>query len=393
MSEQHIKVFTLASSSKGNAVYIRYGSDEILIDAGISAKRLECALMSLGSSLKNIQAIFVTHEHSDHISGLATVSKKYGIPVHLTEKSGHAMLNQAKYAPVAECAVLHTPVYSETVGSLEVRSFPTPHDSVCSVGFTVMAGNDTFALATDLGHISPDVEAALTGAENVILESNHDENMLLCGSYPYDVKLRILSDFGHLSNETSAGRSRKSSPWAARSTYSSRISHPKTICRSSRSPAPRKPSTGQKPRSGSRLWRNQRSSYKMVKLDIIFVGTLKERWLTDAVAEYEKRISAWAIVNNISIRDERLSDQAVSRGGTERYKARRRADNRCDTAALSRHSPLRRGKAAFKSGILGKARLARELRCLRVLLHHWQGRTDCRMRSRKGRRCISRSPK
>ena len=209
MSEQHIKVFTLASSSKGNAVYIRYGSDEILIDAGISAKRLECALMSLGSSLKNIQAIFVTHEHSDHISGLATVSKKYGIPVHLTEKSGHAMLNQAKYAPVAECAVLHTPVYSETVGSLEVRSFPTPHDSVCSVGFTVMAGNDTFALATDLGHISPDVEAALTGAENVILESNHDENMLLCGSYPYDVKLRILSDFGHLSNETSAAFAKK----------------------------------------------------------------------------------------------------------------------------------------------------------------------------------------
>lgn len=209
MSEQHIKVFTLASSSKGNAVYIRYGSDEILIDAGISAKRLECALMSLGSSLKNIQAIFVTHEHSDHISGLATVSKKYGIPVHLTEKSGHAMLNQAKYAPVAECAVLHTPVYSETVGSLEVRSFQTPHDSVCSVGFTVMAGNDTFALATDLGHISPDVEAALTGAENVILESNHDENMLLCGSYPYDVKLRILSDFGHLSNETSAAFAKK----------------------------------------------------------------------------------------------------------------------------------------------------------------------------------------
>ena len=165
--------------------------------------------MSLGSSLKNIQAIFVTHEHSDHISGLATVSKKYGIPVHLTEKSGHAMLNQAKYAPVAECAVLHTPVYSETVGSLEVRSFPTPHDSVCSVGFTVMAGNDTFALATDLGHISPDVEAALTGAENVILESNHDENMLLCGSYPYDVKLRILSDFGHLSNETSAAFAKK----------------------------------------------------------------------------------------------------------------------------------------------------------------------------------------
>ena len=203
MSET-LKVFTLASSSKGNAVYIKHGTDEILIDAGISAKRLECSLSSLGSSLKNIQAIFVTHEHSDHIAGLATISKKYGIPVHLTELSGRAILNQAKFAPVEKCAVLHTPIYSENIGSLEIHSFPTPHDSVCSVGFTVRAGDETFALATDLGHITPDVENALTGAENIVLESNHDENMLLCGSYPYDVKRRILSDIGHLSNETSA---------------------------------------------------------------------------------------------------------------------------------------------------------------------------------------------
>lgn len=113
----------------------------------------------------------------------------------------------------------------------------------------------------------------------------------------------------------------------------------------------------------------------MVKLDIIFVGTLKERWLTDAVAEYEKRISAWAIVNNISIRDERLSDKPVSCGGTERYKARRRTDNRCDTAALSRHTLCVEGKQrqvrnSRKSSSRSRAR------CLRVLLHHWRvGRT------------------
>ena len=200
----HLNVFTLASSSKGNAVWIKNGSDEILIDAGISMKRICTALSSLGSDLSNIKAIFVTHEHLDHVSALPVISKKYGIPIHIAERSGHELLSCVKYAPVQPNMVMHTPVFSEQVGSLSVTSFVTPHDSVCSVGFVVRTEEHSMALATDMGHITNDVENSLLGVENVILESNHDRNMLLCGSYPYELKRRILSDSGHLSNDDAA---------------------------------------------------------------------------------------------------------------------------------------------------------------------------------------------
>ena len=199
-------VYTLASSSKGNSVWVRCGKDELLIDAGTSARRIEAALSSLGTSLRNIGAIFITHEHSDHTSALETITKKYPIPVHFIETSAQAFLGTDKTASVGRAAVIHPPLYCERVGSLEVRSFVTPHDSAGSVGFVVSDGtaSHSVALATDIGYVSESVEQALNGVENVILESNHDENMLLCGAYPYQLKRRILSDHGHLSNESAA---------------------------------------------------------------------------------------------------------------------------------------------------------------------------------------------
>ena len=198
-------VHTLASSSKGNSVYVRLGDDEILIDAGISCKRLAEALRSLDTDISRIKAIFVTHEHSDHVSGLETAAKKYNIPIHLTEPSARAYLS-SKTANVARTAIIHPILYTEQVGALTVRSFATPHDSAASVGFVVTDGTPehTLALATDIGTLTDEVSDALIGCENVILESNHDENMLMCGDYPYELKRRILSDTGHLSNEAAA---------------------------------------------------------------------------------------------------------------------------------------------------------------------------------------------
>ncbi len=199
-------VYTLASSSKGNSVYVRLGDDEILIDAGISCKRLCEALRSLDTDISRIKAIFVTHEHSDHVAGLETVSKKYSIPIHLTEPSARAYLCSCKTASAAKAAIIHPILYTEQVGALTVRSFATPHDSAASVGYVVTDGlpEHTLALATDIGTLTDEVSDALIGCENVILESNHDENMLLCGDYPYELKRRILSDTGHLSNEAAA---------------------------------------------------------------------------------------------------------------------------------------------------------------------------------------------
>lgn len=202
----YFSVYTLASSSKGNSVYIRLDDDEILIDAGISARRLSEALLSVGTELSRIKAIFITHEHCDHVAGLETAAKKYGIPIHLTEPSARALLRGEKHASTAAVSVIHPLIYTEKVGALTVQSFATSHDSAASVGFTVTGDcpQHTVAVATDLGYVSDDVSDALTGVENVILESNHDENMLLCGPYPYDLKRRILSRCGHLSNEAAS---------------------------------------------------------------------------------------------------------------------------------------------------------------------------------------------
>lgn len=199
-----LTAYTLASSSKGNSVYVACGNDSLLIDAGISCRRIESALSSLGADIKTLSAIIITHEHSDHISGLPTLSKKYGIPIHMTEYSAREMLSSAKYHPTADFITVHPPLFELKLGALSVSSFTTPHDSVCSVGYVIKAGGETLALATDIGHISDEIRENLFGAESVILESNHDENMLLSGSYPYDLKRRILSDRGHLSNDNAA---------------------------------------------------------------------------------------------------------------------------------------------------------------------------------------------
>ncbi len=199
-------VCALASSSKGNSIYVRLDDDEILIDAGISSKRISESLRSLGSDISRIKSIFITHEHSDHVSGLETVSKKYRIPIHFTEPSARAHLRSEKERYTAEASVIHPIIFTETVGTLTVSSFVTSHDSAASVGYIVTDGTEehTLAMATDLGYITDEVSGALLGVKNVILESNHDENMLLCGSYPYDLKRRILSNRGHLSNDAAS---------------------------------------------------------------------------------------------------------------------------------------------------------------------------------------------
>ena len=201
----NLTVCTLASSSKGNSIYVRMGEDEILIDAGISAKRLSDALKSVDSDISRIKAIFITHEHSDHTSGIEVVAKKYKIPIHITEPSARVLLCE-KNQHAAELAVIHPLLYTEVVGCINVTSFVTSHDSAASVGYVVSDGNDehTLAVATDLGYVNDDVSDALIGVQNVILESNHDENMLLCGPYDYTLKRRILSPTGHLSNEAAA---------------------------------------------------------------------------------------------------------------------------------------------------------------------------------------------
>lgn len=195
----NVSLISLYSGSKGNCTYLRCGEDEILIDAGRSLRALVSALQSVGGDIMRIKAIFITHEHSDHVSALEMLSKKYRIPIHMTEDSARKVLATTSY--VKNNLVCHPPLYEETVGGLTVRSFPTPHDSDMSVGYTIgLPNGEKIGYATDIGHITDAIRENLLGAAAVVIESNHDTKMLRDGPYPAWLKMRIGSPHGHLSN-------------------------------------------------------------------------------------------------------------------------------------------------------------------------------------------------
>ncbi len=201
------RLATLYSGSGGNCVFLSAGTTRILIDAGKSAKALCSALAEIGSDISEIQAIFITHEHCDHVSALETLCKKHRIPIHITEGSAKKF-DRCPDSPVHCNIVRHSTVFCETVGDVTVTSFRTPHDSNMSVGyrieFTDEDGKHTLGVATDIGHVSESVRQGLTGCEAVVLEANHDTDMLDDGPYPYHLKVRIRSQKGHLSNRDSA---------------------------------------------------------------------------------------------------------------------------------------------------------------------------------------------
>ena len=201
-----VRIVSLYSGSTGNSFLIATPKGSILIDAGKNAKRLCMALAEAGVSPEDIQAIFITHEHNDHVSALPVFLKKHPVPVHILTASAYKLANDASVAP---CLRLHPPLFCEELGDLRVTSFPTPHDSHGSVGYRIeMLENGVPVLqigyATDIGHVTADIENGLLGCDAVILESNHDVELLRMGPYPYDLKQRILSRHGHLSNPDSA---------------------------------------------------------------------------------------------------------------------------------------------------------------------------------------------
>lgn len=198
-----IEVTTLFSGSTGNCTLIKSESTAILIDAGKNCKAVTTALNNMDMSLSDISAVFVTHEHSDHISALDVMMKRHPIPIHITSLSAPEL---CKKPAAAGCATVHGGLYYEVgVGDIRVCSFPLPHDSAAHVGYTVTNDcGDKVGVATDMGHITAEAVENLTGCRIAVIEANHDINMLKNGYYPYYLKQRILSPRGHLSNDKSA---------------------------------------------------------------------------------------------------------------------------------------------------------------------------------------------
>ena len=193
-------VSMLASGSKGNAAYIRCGKTNILIDAGISCRRIEKGLKRYGCALGDLDAVFITHEHSDHVGGLATLLKRTDMPIYTTAETWQAMGRKTdgfdhRFVRLTRRVALK---------DIEVTPFAISHDAARPVGYSLRHGDAKITLATDLGYVSPDVAAAAAYADILVLESNHDEEMVRNGPYPYALQQRILGRWGHLSNKTAA---------------------------------------------------------------------------------------------------------------------------------------------------------------------------------------------
>lgn len=198
------RIYSLYSGSTGNAMLLVTEQTRILIDAGKNAKALCRALGELALTPEQLDAIIITHDHRDHTAALPVFLKHHPLPVHAVEASAQVMAMDMGEAARA-CLCRHTPLYVEQIGNVEISSFITPHDSRFSVGYRMEIEQDgevaCIGYATDLGYVTEDVRAALCGCESVVLESNHDVEMLLTGPYPRHLKERILSRYGHLSNE------------------------------------------------------------------------------------------------------------------------------------------------------------------------------------------------
>ncbi|MDE6182158.1 MAG: MBL fold metallo-hydrolase [Eubacteriales bacterium] len=198
-----IEFTTLASGSSGNCVYIGTENTKILIDAGLSGSKIENVLKDINIEPDTLDAIFVTHEHSDHIDGIGVLSRRYNLPVYATEgtwsnmpqKVGEISTRNKKIVYADENIILN---------DLYLTPFSMPHDAKEPVSYSVHWNNIKISVATDMGHVTKNVIENIRHSDALILESNHDVTMLKNGAYPYYLKERVLGKYGHISNETSA---------------------------------------------------------------------------------------------------------------------------------------------------------------------------------------------
>jgi Metal-dependent hydrolases of the beta-lactamase superfamily I len=194
-----IKFHSLFSGSSGNSLLIQTDNTSILIDAGVSCKKLVSSLQDLNISIEKIDAIFVTHEHSDHVKSVGTISKTYDIPVFASKKTWEAMEEQKNKISYSNQKAFN--ICEEfNLNDIKILPFHTPHDAVEPCGFNFFCENKKITIATDLGHMNNNLLKNLEGSDFMLLESNYDPEILKFSRYPSFLKQRIKSNLGHLSN-------------------------------------------------------------------------------------------------------------------------------------------------------------------------------------------------
>lgn len=196
--------FSVASGSSGNCICL--GSDQchVMIDAGISGKRIEEGMNTYDYTTSDMDGVLITHEHSDHIQGLGVVARKYGLPIYATKGTADTILQSSSVGKI-DPSLFHVIEAGKTffIGNLEIYPMSISHDAADPVAYLVSDGRHRVGVVTDLGYYDADIVSHMEGLDALLLEANHDIHMLQVGAYPYPLKQRILGERGHLSNETS----------------------------------------------------------------------------------------------------------------------------------------------------------------------------------------------
>lgn len=195
-----MRVCVLGSGSSGNCTYIEYGLTRLLVDAGLRAKEIVQRLSLIAVEPETLSGILISHEHHDHIHGAAAIARKFKVPVFISPKA-------LQFSPSSLQHVTHIPICADVplqIGAFTITPFSTPHDSVDPLAFSIRAGQTRACIVTDIGFVSDNIRERIIKTDLLVIESNHDLEMLRTGPYPWSLKQRVMSNFGHLSNEALA---------------------------------------------------------------------------------------------------------------------------------------------------------------------------------------------
>ncbi len=192
---------TLASGSTGNSQYIGTKHIKLLIDAGVSGKYIESTLKNIGTSMSDVSAVLITHEHSDHIKGLGVLMRKYDIDVYINEATWEETKTQIGEVDDKRVHIFNTNQKFQ-IEDVMINPIAISHDAADPVSFSICSEDANICVATDMGVMNNDIVKQISDCDFLMIEANHDENMVKMGRYPYNLKRRILGDTGHISNET-----------------------------------------------------------------------------------------------------------------------------------------------------------------------------------------------
>lgn len=195
---------SIASGSSGNCIYVGAGGTSLLVDAGVSCKRITDGLKSIDLDVSELDGIFITHEHIDHIQGVPILARKYGIDIYGTHDTLKYIYDKEKGNLGSSRLIDIAPDTDVFLGDVVVHPFSISHDACDPVSYRIEAGGKVFAIATDLGYFDDYIVSNMMNADGVYLEANHDYNMLMVGNYPYSLKQRVAGPKGHLSNDAAA---------------------------------------------------------------------------------------------------------------------------------------------------------------------------------------------